>query len=89
MKPDCYQCKYRRNVAGDCHSKCAYPGLEDFPIYVRMFSVSEKLTNQQAIINKLNIKASSHGIRNGWFCWPCNFDPVWLENCDGFKQKER
>jgi hypothetical protein len=26
-------------------------------------------------------------MRNGWFCWPFNFDPVWLEACDGFKAK--
>lgn len=29
-----------------------------------------------------NIKGDSHGIKNGWFCFPFNFDPVWLENCD-------
>jgi hypothetical protein len=29
-----------------------------------------------------------HGICNGWFIWPINFDPVWLENCDGFESKE-
>jgi len=23
-----------------------------------------------------------------WFIWPVNFDPVWLENCDGFEPKE-
>ena len=22
-KPDCYKCKHRRNIPGDCHSKCA------------------------------------------------------------------
>lgn len=29
-------------------------------------------------------KGNSHGIRNGWFMWPLNFDPTWLESCDGF-----
>jgi hypothetical protein len=24
----------------------------------------------------------------GWFVWPLNFDPVWLENCDGFSDNE-
>ena len=38
--------------------------------------------------NKLNIEANYHGIRNGWFYWPLNFDPVWLENCDGFEKRE-
>ena len=35
----------------------------------------------------LNIKGNEHGIKNGWFFWPWNFDPVWLENCDGFLSK--
>jgi len=33
----------------------------------------------------LNIKADPHGVKNGWFNFPWNFDPVWLENCDGFE----
>lgn len=37
---------------------------------------------------KLNIKGNPHGIENGWFIWPVNFDPIWLESCDGFILKE-
>jgi len=37
----------------------------------------------------LNVKGHPHGIKNGWFIWPFNFDPVWLENCDGFTPKEK
>lgn len=25
-----------------------------------------------------------HGIARGWFRWPINFDPVWLESCDSW-----
>ena len=32
----------------------------------------------------LNVTGSPHGIAHGWFNWPFNFDPVWLERCDGF-----
>lgn len=35
--------------------------------------------------SELNIQGSLHGIRQGWFLWPMNFDPTWLENCDGHK----
>jgi len=24
------------------------------------------------------------GIRRGWFIWPLNYDPTWLESCDAF-----
>ena len=23
IKPDCYECKYRETIPGDCHSSCA------------------------------------------------------------------
>ena len=36
----------------------------------------------------LNIVGNPTGIRKGWFNWPFNFDPHWLENCDGFMEKE-
>jgi hypothetical protein len=30
------------------------------------------------------VEGNQHGIKNGWFRWPLNFDPVWLISCDGF-----
>lgn len=36
----------------------------------------------------LNIKADPTGIKKGWFNFPFNFDPVWLDNCDGFEKVE-
>ncbi len=35
------------------------------------------------------VKGNPHGIRNGWFNWPWNFDPVWLVDCDGFEASEQ
>lgn len=35
------------------------------------------------------VEGDSYGIKKGWFFWPLNFDPVWLENCDGFKKKDK
>ena len=80
-KPSCYNCEYRGTVPGDCHSCCLYPGLD-----VGMFDFfSDKNVD---IAKKLNVKGNAHGIKSGWFMWPVNFDPIWLENCDGFKKKE-
>lgn len=74
---ECYKCKYRGDLPGDTHSCCQYPGNK-----IGMFDFfSEENTKN---IEKLNIKADSHGVRNGWFMWPVNFDPIWLLNCDGF-----
>lgn len=35
-----------------------------------------------------NVVGNKHGIKNGWFFWPVNFDPVWLEDCNGFSDKQ-
>ncbi len=35
-----------------------------------------------------HVTGKAHGIRKGWFFWPVNFDPVWLESCDGFKAEK-
>lgn len=40
-------------------------------------------TNLQA-----KVKGDDYGKRSGWFFGPINFDPVWLEECDGFEKKE-
>ena len=34
-------------------------------------------------------QGSNHGIKHGWFFWPFNFDPIWVEECDGFEYKNK
>ena len=84
-KPDCYKCKYRGEVAGSAHSCCKHPKCE---------GVGGGLAGLFAILggghgmpmeSGLKVKGNEHGIRNGWFAHPLNFDPVWLEECDGFE----
>jgi len=36
--------------------------------------------------SSIHVKGSEHGIRKGWFNHPFNFDPTWLEECDGFEE---
>lgn len=80
MKANCYECKFRGNVAGDAHSCCNYSGNDTG---ILSFFEPKNFENMK----KLNISGNKHGISHGWFMWPVNFDPVWLENCDGFEQK--
>ena len=36
------------------------------------------------------VKGNRHGIRNGWFLYPMNYDPVWMENeCRNFEEKQK
>lgn len=78
----CLKCKHRGTVPGDAHSCCHHPKLGneiDRLEQAMMFMMYGK--------SKLQIIGDYHGIRSGWFAWPINFDPAWLENCNGFEEK--
>ena len=93
-KPDCYKCKYRRDLAGDCHSSCAHPkaGGEATDPFGGMMAMFASVGRVAPVIGEgaieLEIKGSPHGMMNGWFNWPFNFDPIWLEGCNGFESKK-
>ena len=76
MQSACYECVYRGTLAGDCHSRCLHPLAQYGP--GRSYADCREA---------LNIIADSYGMAAGYFLWPINFDPVWLRECDGFRQK--
>jgi len=77
-KPNCYSCKHRQiSIAGGGHSSCHKVGE---PILAMAVMLKEN-------VNPLGIVAKQHGVLNGWFTWPIDFDPVWLEACRGFEKK--
>ncbi len=41
-----------------------------------------RCTHPQA--RSLEIVGNDHGKKNGWFNWPYNFDPIWLQKCNGY-----
>ena len=91
-KPDCYKCIHRRDLGGSAHSRCNHPqagggdpGMEAFAILASVQRVAPVVDTDGA--TALNILANPHGVRMGWFNWPFNFDPTWLEHCDGFTRK--
>lgn len=89
----CYSCVYRGNIPGSAHSNCNHPcikSIAEHPI-VRIAGLTHGNMGRvmKPLFEILNIKGNKHGIENGWFNWPVNFDPIWLENCDGYKPKEQ
>ena len=72
-------------MAGSAHSSCHHPDTKAIH--------GNPLANIIGIMggavidldNTLGVVGSPHGIRKGWFSWPLNFDPVWLEKCNGFE----
>ena len=89
-KPDCYKCKYRGAVVGSAHSSCKHPKCEtvdENPLVGLLSILGSVRGGVPPIGTGLKIKGSEHGIKKGWFNHPLNFDPVWLEECDGFEIK--
>jgi hypothetical protein len=103
VRDKCYDCVYRRDVPGSAHSACAHPATEATrrsPFMQLAGAVGKRGGDQlmalaqqhgegpQQAASALGIRANYHGISQGWFVWPVNFDPVWLEHCDGFTASE-
>ena len=91
-KPNCFKCKHRGTVPGSAHSSCQHPSTgvarEDPMLEILgIFASVGRVPPMQADVG-LNVKGNDHGISHGWFNWPYNFDPLWLESCDGFEEKE-
>lgn len=93
-KPNCYECKHRRDLAGDCHSRCAHPvngSDDDVDPFSSMMAMFASIGRVDPVIGDtakgLGVKGNEHGVRSGWFNWPFNFDPTWLESCNGFESK--
>jgi hypothetical protein len=95
-KPNCYKCIYRKEVPGSAHSSCGHPvvlnaGSDPMLSLLSILGPKRGVTQLtdgfvELGKNTLNIRGSEYGKRMGWFLWPLNYDPVWLENCDGFEE---
>lgn len=90
-KPNCYVCVHRGTVPGSVHSSCQHPLTADvhetdLAKLVREMGRRSGIAGIQSPAAKaLEIVGADQGVRSGWFIWPVNFDPTWLEHCTGFK----
>lgn len=87
LKPNCYHCKFRRELGYSAHSKCV-------ALTAKLEGEEKKeaenlitLLNSVGAIKTDEVKFNQHGVDNGWAIWPSNFDPNWLEKCDFFERK--
>ena len=80
----CYNCKHRQDVVGSCHSTCVNPYADPKSSVYFMLQQAKSL---QSSDGSFIIEGNTHGIMMGWFTWPIDFDPVWVEKCTGFERK--
>jgi len=90
-KPNCYKCIYRGRVLGSAHSSCNHAAnkeVMDDPMaqIMAIFASVGRVRPIQADTG-LHVKGNPHGVAHGWFNWPFDFDPIWLEECNGFMAK--
>ncbi len=78
----CLKCKHCGSSWGG-HVSCHFPSVDPDDIESLCLGLNAPVAQM------LNIKAEKHGIENGWFFWPMNFDSGWLINCDGFEMEEK
>ena len=64
-----------QDMKTNCY-KCKYRGTIPGGCHTRCLNPDPEMTGDE------------HGIKNGWFNFPWNFDPIWLENCDGYEEKK-
>jgi hypothetical protein len=86
MNPNCHDCRWRGELPGDAHSCCNHPYLSQGNESMKWIAAQTFFLSGH--FEPLNVTADPHGIRKGWFLWPLNFDPVWLQSCNGFTAKE-
>ena len=92
-RPNCHKCTHRGEVPGSAHSSCQHPeaakarGDNSMGEVMAILASVGRAPPVVAGAEKISVKGSPHGIAHGWFNWPYNFDPVWLEECSGFEAK--
>lgn len=94
QKPDCYECKWKRNSSYNCHIQCRHPAYDNVftdPMS-ELLGIFASVGRSSPILSpgdkSIEVTGHAHGIRMGWFNHPFNFDPTWLIGCTGFEKKQ-
>ncbi len=91
-RPNCHVCVHRDvGPARSVHIGCGHPavgGKTDFADKAILLAaaVAGRDNRIALAVQILGISADTHGIKNGWFYWPADFDPTWLVSCRGFER---
>lgn len=77
---NCGNCKYSQNIAGNTHISCRYPLLSySESTKISMLSMINPVMFNDVLSKTFGFTGNMHGIQSGWFMFPENFDPSWIE----------
>ncbi len=75
----CSTCAYMKRIPGDCHIKCDYPLMnKETSSILSLASIANPIAFNQEVERMFGFTASEHGLLAGYFCFPDNFDPTWM-----------
>lgn len=85
MTAPCYTCEYRGTVLGSAHSSCNHPIFAKDETLRVVIPIAVMMHGSQVLrrMPHFELDVEEHGIVNGYFSFPVDFDPVWLNNCKG------
>lgn len=90
---NCHKCIHHGTLSGDAHLCCWHPksglqGADPLAALVGTFFGKRggRVVGEDGM-QALGIRLDARGVRHGWANWPFNFDPVWVEACEGYEEK--
>lgn len=93
---NCYSCKFRGTVPGSAHSCCRLiketasdqVKAMELELLLATGSYSLSVTDKETGKTRPAMSLNEHGVKNGWAAWPLDFDPIWIDDCAFFAEKE-
>lgn len=88
--PDCRRCKWSRREPSGAHLCCMHPATEllwTLPgsRFVYVMGKGAGIVDYSEQTKGLYVVGDETGKAIGAFNWPFNFDPLWLQECDGWE----
>lgn len=85
----CYECKHMGELPGNAHIACLNPIVHKAVAANPVELFIEWMDNKMVVslAEQMGVTGNEHGIKNLWFRWPVNFDPIWLTGCNNFEPK--
>ena len=90
---DCWSCQYVKSIPGDAQARCKHPKVTERmnDRFGEILSLLGKRLGPQVELSSaevLGITLNEHGVRHNWANWPFNFDPIWVNTCNGYFPEE-